>query len=222
MSEQESKVFITLLDKGLLALIFVIVGFFMNRALEEFKTQQQMMLDSAREERTAALESLRSDRALQNDLSKLRVSKDLEYSERQLSELYWPVYTYLEIDRSLWAKIYELRRGNERDKQLADRIQDEYIVPNDDEILKLIKSKNQLSETDPVGIDLAKRFIKEAAVFRIERALAKESGLPPQVLRDQSWREDFYKHTVATAWVVQNRYERLKKSMGARKVLATQ
>jgi hypothetical protein len=198
MTEHEFKVYLMVVDKGLLALIVVGAGYLLNRALETFK----------------------SERALQLEMAKLGTSKDLAYVEQQLSELYWPLYTYLEVDRALWMKVDELQGGDENDALLADRIQDEYIVPNDEEILKLVKTKNQLSETDSDGIEIAKRFIREAVVFKLRRAIAKDSAQPSRPVRDESLRFDFYRHVTDTAWDVQERHERLRASMRSQRVPA--
>ena len=59
MSEFWGKFWLTVIDKGLLALILLLAGFYLNRVLETFKGQLSREQESARSIRTAVLDLTR-------------------------------------------------------------------------------------------------------------------------------------------------------------------
>ena len=79
------QVLLTLLDKGLLALILAVAGFWLNRYVEAFKSRQ----------------------AIEKELRKARDQKRIELLQSQLSQFYWPVYLHLQMDNVVWEKILQ-------------------------------------------------------------------------------------------------------------------
>jgi hypothetical protein len=76
-----------LLDKGLLALIILIVGFYFNRLIEKIRLGNSRIIE---------LERLKGN--LENDLLKDKRLRKLTYLEKQLSEFYWPIFIRLQKD----------------------------------------------------------------------------------------------------------------------------
>ena len=80
-----------LIDKLAIGLIVLVAGFFLNRILKhgELKTVLENKLQELRQSFT-------------NDLAKLSKSKRIDYTEKQLSQFYWPLYVR-------WFTIEDLR-----------------------------------------------------------------------------------------------------------------
>lgn len=79
MTPLEQKIFLTLLDKGVLAIVALLIGYWISKRLEQFRIDRQ---------RISALE--RDKVVLENELDKLKLTRQIEFKEKQLSQFYWP------------------------------------------------------------------------------------------------------------------------------------
>ena len=72
----QDQLIITLIDKLAIGGLLLYGGFLLNRAIENYKSRK----------------------AIENQMTKLRDEKRINFLERRLSEFYWPLYIRLEKD----------------------------------------------------------------------------------------------------------------------------
>src|SRR5579883_1031710 len=110
------QLIITIVDKAAIGALLLIAGFYLNRVLEKFKA------DTERE----------------NERERLRIQKQLDYLERQLSEFYYPIYVRLHIDGATWGRILDKNNG---DQDLRSRvgasIEKDVLLPNHEAIVQI-------------------------------------------------------------------------------------
>src|ERR1051325_1224524 len=150
------KVIITLLDKGVLALVALIIGYWISRKLENYKTDQQRIL------------ALEKDKAvLENDLNKLRQTTRLQFKEKQLSLFYWPIFLRFQKDSAMWTAIPQLSEGP---KSLPDKlgreIERSFLLKNHEEVVSIIESNVYLAEADDDLLADLVAYIKHVAVYK--------------------------------------------------------
>lgn len=90
MTDFEQKVFITLLDKGALALIAALFGYWISKRLEDYKNAQKRLSDLERDKVV-----------LRNEIQKAKRTREIELRETQLSQFYWPIYFRLAKDSAI-------------------------------------------------------------------------------------------------------------------------
>jgi hypothetical protein len=99
MTEFHQKVLLTLLDKGALAFVALVFGYWINKRLESHKADQQ---------RIFALE--RDKIVLENELNKLKQTLRIQFKEKQLSSFYWPIFLRFQKDSAMFKVIPQLLR----------------------------------------------------------------------------------------------------------------
>src|SRR6185295_3529658 len=106
-----------------------------------------------------------------DELATLRRNKKLELLERQLSEFYWPVYLRLQKDNAVWQKILDSRNKEDSLRQrVGTEIEKTFILPNHDEIIKLIESKIHLAKADAELLKQLLTYIRHIAVYKAMRS----------------------------------------------------
>jgi hypothetical protein len=137
-----------LLDKGLLALVLAVAGYWLNRMLEQSKARQ----------------------ALENELAKLKDTKRLDFLERQLAEFYWPLYLRLEIDNAIWRRILDRNSvESELRQRLGAAIEKDVILPNHEQVVSLLQAKFHLAQANPEMVQAIFRYLRHVAVYRALR-----------------------------------------------------
>ena len=99
---------------------------------------------------------------------KIRVSE----LEKRLSQFYWPIYLRLQRDNVVWRKI--LDRENQTDegrKQLACQIEGGVLLPNHEEILRIIENNAHLAGLDKEFEKLLLSYVRHVDVYRSIRAI---------------------------------------------------
>ena len=206
---------ITLLDKGLLALLILVAGFFINRLLEVYKREQATLLEAFKSQQNLALESFRSQRSLENELEKLRDAKRLGFLERQLSEFYWPLFMRLSIDNAVWSRILDAKHGSdETRRKVGQEIERMVILPNHEEIVRILQSSIFLAESSEADVDLMLQYIRHVAVYRALRASGVNDKYPLEL--GEPWPDQFYSRVRDTAFALQAEYEAAVRSLKAR------
>jgi hypothetical protein len=132
----EQQLLITVVDKLLIAGVILLAGWGLNRLLERLK----------------------SHLALRNEFAKLRDAKELEFLDKQLSQFYYPLYIRLHIDGAVWNRILDKRSGNdELRRRVGDAIEKNVILPNHEEMVRIIQSHINLAESDGTAFGLMLR-----------------------------------------------------------------
>src|SRR6266478_1989725 len=96
---------LTIVDKALIGGLIAVVGFWLNRYLEAFKSRKE----------------------LENELRKVRDQKRLDILEMQLSKCYWPIYLHLQMDNVVWERILDREAEDPIKHSLATEIETKFI-----------------------------------------------------------------------------------------------
>lgn len=160
MSDFQEKIILTLLDKGALALIAALFGYWISKKLEDYKNS---------EKRLAELE--RDKVILRNELQKAKRTRELEFREKQLSQFYWPIYFRFAKDSAIWKTIPQL---SDAAKMVPDQVGREmeltYLIRNHEEIVSLIESNIYLAGADERLVKTLASYIRHVAVYKALRA----------------------------------------------------
>ena len=160
MTEFQQKVFLTLLDKGVLAIAAVLLGYWISKRLEQYKTDQQ---------RVSALE--RDKVVLENELDKLRHTRQIEFKEKQLSQFYWPIYFRFAQDSAIWKIVPQL---SNQDTALPDSVGREielnHLIRNHKEIVSLMESNIHFAQPDPELLHEIAAYVRHVAVYSALRS----------------------------------------------------
>jgi hypothetical protein len=157
------KLLLTLVDKGALALLVVIVGFWINKRLEKFKSEQFRISELAKQKQS-----------LENELRRQRDTIKLQFIERQLSQFYWPIYLRLQKDNEVWNRVHHLSdRSNVLPKELGTAIEKNFLLPNHDEMVKIIESGIHLAKDDEELFKVLIKYIKHAALYKSIRSAGR-------------------------------------------------
>jgi hypothetical protein len=131
-------------DKLAIGLLVLFSGYMLNRGIEKYKAAQ----------------------ALKSEISKQRFVASLQRIERQLSEFYWPMYLRLQKDNTVWRRL--LDKGKEEDnplRRIGSRIEIDFILPNHNELVKIIETKIHLAEPDAALQAALLSYIDHVAVY---------------------------------------------------------
>jgi len=147
---------LTVLDKGLLALIVAVAGYSLTKSIEAFKGRQ----------------------ALENDLAKARDQKQLELLQSQLSQFYWPVYLRLQMDNVVWERLLQRCSNDHVRSQLGLRIEKDFILPNHEATSNIIEANIHLAAPESQLMDAILKYLRHVAVYRALRAGGND-GIDP-------------------------------------------
>jgi hypothetical protein len=175
---------ITLLDKGLLALLVLVAGFWLNKVLE----------------------TVRSNNALKTELAKIRDTRNLDFLARQLSEFYWPLYVRLQYDNVVWRRILDANQGDDEIRQkLGREIERNFVLPNHEEMVRIIRSNMHLMENDGIALDAMLRYIRHVAVYKAMRSAGVEDRFPDAL--GEPWPRELFPRIEHMAYKLQAQYD---------------
>ena len=131
-------------DKLAIGPLVLFSGYMLNRGIEKYKAAQ----------------------ALKSEISKQRFVASLQRIERQLSEFYWPMYLRLQKDNTVWRRLLDKRKeeGNPL-RRIGSRIEIDFILPNHNELVKIIETKIHLAEPDAALQAALLSYIDHVAVY---------------------------------------------------------
>jgi hypothetical protein len=182
----QNEIIKILLDKLAIGILLLLAGFLINKSLEKF----------------------RATRALMNDLDKQRFATQLQLIERQLSEFYWPIYLRLQKDNVVWRRILDKKKENNDPLQkIGVEIEANFILPNHDEIVKIIETKIHLARLDEELLQPLLAYIKHVAVYKAARA-AGHSDLFP-IHFQEPWPAIFFPTIEKRTKELQKEYDKL-------------
>jgi hypothetical protein len=142
------------------------------------------------------------------ELEKLRLAKKVEQLGRQLAEFYWPIYLRLQKDNAVWERILDKRKPEgSLDHKLGEIIEREHVLPNQEEIVRIIESSVHLAEPDPEFAAILVRFLRHVAVYKALRASGDTNTFPLTV--GEPWPERLFPEIEKRTRAVQEEYNRL-------------
>ena len=156
MSFQEELI-VTIVDKAAIGFLILIAGFFVNRALESFKSEKE----------------------LKRELEKDRVGRKLQFLERQLSDFYWPIYLRLQKDNVVWRTIFDKSLKDDPVRSsVASEIEKNYILPNHDEIIETLEKHIHLANLDNKLESSIFEYVRHVAIYKALRSAGHEDVDP--------------------------------------------
>jgi hypothetical protein len=177
---------LTLVDKLAIGGILLLAAWWLNRLLHVFKSHQD----------------------LKNELAKLRDARHIEFLDKQLSQFYYPIYVRLHIDNAVWKRILDKRGGDdELRRRLATAIEKNTILPNHEEVVRIIQSNIHLAESDGAAFEAMLRYISHVAVYKAVREAGCHDRDPASL--GEPWPQDLLPMIVKTTGVLQDRYLKL-------------
>jgi hypothetical protein len=132
----------------LMGVLLLLVGFLLNRAIENHK----------------------SKKAKENQEAKLRDEKHIEFLGRQLSEFFWPLYIRLEKDRSIWRRILDINKEKgSLEQRLGRQIEKNVILPNHKAMIEIIETRIYLAQPKKELIEELMKYVKRATEYQALR-----------------------------------------------------
>lgn len=142
------KVILTLLDKLIIAAILVGIGLYANEHVDLFKSRA---------------EAAREKAAAEQQLQQQRINALTQLVQRQLNELYYPLYFRLAKDDAVWDAMLSKQK-------YGARIEDAVVLPNNQSVLSLLESHTELifrpdERRNPELIDAFLKYERHMAVY---------------------------------------------------------
>ena len=142
------KIIEIIVEKGLLAIILSIVGFWLSRYLEIGK----------------------QNNLLKNKIIETNRDKRMSNVEKQLAQFYYPIYFRLQKDNALWQLSPQLSGiSGSLPPETNALIENEYILKNHFEIRSLIENNIHLIEIDDALQESINAYLKHITVYEILR-----------------------------------------------------
>ena len=149
------ELILKVIESGVIALVLLIIGHWLNKNLSKFKNEQAKMLELEKQ-----------NNALQNTLLQDKRTRKLEKINKQLAEFYFPIYYRLQKDDATWKLSRRLNPENDSlPHEASDIVENDYLIPNHKEILQIIQSKSHLINYDPDFHEQIRRYIRNVAVY---------------------------------------------------------
>jgi hypothetical protein len=207
-SSFSEQLIITLVDKLAIGALLIIAGYFLNRLLESFKTDQGKLLKAFEAQQTLTLDAFRSKRSFENELAKVRDAKNLDYLERQLSQFYWPIYMRLYVHNAVSEKVLDKQSpADELRNRLSVAIETNFIIPNHEEVVRILQSNIHLAEGNTPAFNLMLKYIRHVAVYKAMRDANCYDKLPSEL--DEPYPSELLKAIRDTAHRLQKEYDSL-------------
>jgi DNA repair exonuclease SbcCD ATPase subunit len=155
MTDFQHKVVLTLLDKGVLAFAALLVGYWISKRLEQYRTNQQ---------RVAALENDKA--ALENEIEKLKRTRQMEFKEQQLSQFYWPVHFRLAKDTAIWKIVPHLSgQKSTLPEAIGREIEVEQVIRNHKEVVAIIENNIHFAQPNDEFLEQIAAYVRHVAVY---------------------------------------------------------
>ena len=159
MRELDDQLLVALVDKALIGVILVALGFWLNKRLEIVRASRNLM---------QAL--IQQRQKVEDELTVARHARRLEFLEKQLSSFYWPLYLRLQKDNVMWRRIGHLadEAGNPLPADAGYAVERGYILPNHAEAVALIAQNAHLIDDKDLFAELL-RYVRHVAVYQALR-----------------------------------------------------
>lgn len=170
MNKLDDQLLVVLVDKALIGVILVVIGFWLNKRLEIVRASRNLI---------QAL--IQQRQKVEDELTVARHARRLEFLEKQLSTFYWPLYLRLEKDNVMWKRIAHL--ADDADDPLpaeaGHAVERGYILPNHAEAVALIERNAHLIDDKDLFAELL-RYVRHVAVFQAVRGTPELKGRDPR------------------------------------------
>jgi hypothetical protein len=128
--------------------------------------------------------------------------------ERRLSEFYWPIYLRLQRDNVVWEKILEREHPSDHERRdLAYQIEQDILLPNHSEIVKIIESNIHLAGADKEFEKHLMDYMRHVDVYKSCRAAGIKDKDP--IYFGEPYPQGFFKALTEKLQTYQSEYERL-------------
>ncbi|MCQ4140099.1 hypothetical protein [Chryseobacterium sp. EO14] len=135
-------------EKGLLSLVILIAGYWINQLLETSKQNNE----------------------LKNKLHESSRDKILSNIEKQLSSFYYPVYFRIQKDNALWKLSPQLSQDSTFPMESNLTIENNFILKNHKEIVEIVENNIHLIEIDDELQEVINLYIKHVTGYFIIRS----------------------------------------------------
>lgn len=186
MSLQDEVIKI-LLDKFAIGGLLLLGGFLVNKTIEKLKYAE----------------------SLRNEITKQRFVTRLQLIERQLTEFYWPIYLRLQKDNVAWERMLDQGKEDEALQKIGTQIETDFILPNHEEMVKVIETKIHLAQLDKELLEALLSYIKHVAVYKAARAAGFTDLHNTQKDLLPLWPENLYPIIEQRTKAFQNEYDDL-------------
>lgn len=137
--------------------------------------------------------------------SKNRENK-IKFKEEQLSKFYYPILIRLEKDNVTWQLILQKKREKDSlDAKIGESIEREVILPNHDEILRILESNIQFCQNDEL-MKMFNHYIKHVLVYKAIRASGDNMTFPMRYDLSLKWDDNFFP-------LIQSETEKIQKEL---------
>ena len=107
-----------------------------------------------------------------------------------LSKFYWPLYLRLQRDNIIWNRIRDRASDDERRRNLARRIEQEVLLPNHREMLRILETNLHLAIPDEAFDKEVLKYVRHADLYLCLRAAEIWDKDP--INFDEPWPKGFY------------------------------
>lgn len=102
--------------------------------------------------------------------------------EKKLSSFYWPIYIRLQRDNVVWEKIlHKNHKDCHIEKNLAYEIEKGVLIPNHEEVIKLIEKNIYLSSMDNEMEEQILSYMRHVDIYKSLKSLGIEDVEPKDV-----------------------------------------
>lgn len=148
-------------------------------------------------------------KAIELDTWKLQVSQ----MEKSLSQFYWPIYIRLQRGNVVWQRIRD--RENQSDterKKLAFQVDEGVLLPNHEEIVKVIESNIHLAALDEEFESQVLAYLRHIDVYRSIRTVGIKDKDP--IFFGEPYPHGFFAAVQERLNRYQHEYDQLLRSKG--------
>ncbi len=124
------------------------------------------------------------------DIEKSNREHRIRYLNLQLSEFYWPIYLRLQKDNTVWEKILLRDSDNVELSSMAKEIEKNIILPNHNDISKIIESKIHLANADKLLEEKLLQYLKHIAVYQSIRNVGIFDKDP--IYYEEAWPKELF------------------------------
>lgn len=158
-------------------------------------------------------QGLESYKNVLNTNSELSTDKR-KFVEKQLREFYWPILIRLEKDNAIWETWHDNKYSHDQEKeQIASKIEENDILPNHKEILKIIQDNAYLIQADKTLYDAANKYIDHVTLFV---AIRKVGSQRDPVEYGKKYPGSFYTEIHDRTFKLQEEYNKLSQEKVAK------
>lgn len=143
-------------------------------------------------------------KSIELEIWKIRVAE----LENRLTRFYWPIYLRLQRDNVIWHKILERENpSNEDRRKLAFEIERGILIPNHEEIVKIIESNIHLADADTDFKVLIFAYLRHIDVYSSIRAVGIIDKDP--IHFDEPYPKEFFNALEGRLLTYQDEYKKI-------------